>query len=223
MTHKMEFDSIQLSFGQRVILSDIFIRCETGKIVGLLGRNGAGKTCLFRVVYGDLPARNKSVRFDSIALPKPFTRPEFIKYLPQFNFIPKFLSIRAVFQDADLNFSDFIDRFPEFRPMAKKNVSSLSGGQRRFLETYIIVKSKTQFVLLDEPFTHLMPLQIEKLLELLFEEKRSKGFIITDHLYGKIIQVADELYLLKDGKTHFLKTSDEIERFGYINPGRHSH
>ena len=54
MNHTLEVDSIQLAFNNRRILSDIYLKCETGKITGLLGRNGQGKSCLMKIIYGTL-------------------------------------------------------------------------------------------------------------------------------------------------------------------------
>ena len=218
MTHVLEFDSIRLSYGERVMLSDIFMRCETGKITALLGRNGQGKTCLFKIVYGELESQDKSIRFDGVPIAQPFSRPDLLKYLPQFNYIPNFLRLRRVFKDAELDFGEFADRFPEFSSKLDQRVRNLSGGERRFLETYIILKSKTQFVILDEPFTHLMPLQIEKITQLVIEEKVNKGILITDHMYTEILNIADNAYVLTNGKAHILNNNMELEKFGYIPP-----
>lgn len=54
MNHKLEIDSVFLEFGNRRILSDIYLKCETDKIIGLLGRNGNGKTSLMNIIYGNL-------------------------------------------------------------------------------------------------------------------------------------------------------------------------
>ena len=51
MNHKLEIDSIQFEFNGRKILSDIYLQCETGKITGLLGKNGEGKSCLMNIIY----------------------------------------------------------------------------------------------------------------------------------------------------------------------------
>lgn len=69
--------------------------------------------------------------------------------------------------------------------------------------------------MLDEPFSHIMPLQVEKIKELLNIEKMNKGFLITDHLYRQFINICDNLYVMTDGKTHLKKTVEEIERLGY--------
>lgn len=214
MTHKLEADSIQLQFGDRTILSSIYIRCETGKITGLLGRNGQGKSCLMKIIYGTLKCE-KSVRIDNLAQHEAFKRPDLLLYLPQFNFVPKSLSLKRVFQDFALDFSSFAERFPEFNSKYKSSIGSLSGGGHRLVELFVIVKSKSHFAMLDEPFTHLSPHQIEKVKELLLEEKTNKGLLITDHMYRQVLDICDNLYVLANGKTHLTKSLADIEVLGY--------
>ncbi len=69
--------------------------------------------------------------------------------------------------------------------------------------------------MLDEPFSHLMPLQIEKIIEILQHEKQTKGFLITDHLYRHVTDICDSLYLLTEGKIHLTKDITDIEKLGY--------
>jgi ABC-type lipopolysaccharide export system ATPase subunit len=83
------------------------------------------------------------------------------------------------------------------------------------VELYVIVKAKSRFAMLDEPFSHLSPLQIENVKELLEEEKEQKGLLITDHMYQHIIEVTDALYVLTNGKIHFTKSLEDIELLGY--------
>jgi ABC-type lipopolysaccharide export system ATPase subunit len=94
-------------------------------------------------------------------------------------------------------------------------MNNLSGGQIRLVELYVILKSKTLFVMLDEPFTHIMPLHIEKIKQIMAEEKENKGILVTDHYYQHIIDVSDQLYILANGKTHLTKKLADIERLGY--------
>ncbi|HEX3933782.1 MAG TPA: ATP-binding cassette domain-containing protein [Puia sp.] len=215
MNHALEFDSIRLSFNGRIILSDIYMKCETGKVTGLLGRNGQGKSCLFNIVYGERKVEESSVRFDKKSVPNAYTRPDLLLFLPQFDFFPRSLTVARVFEDFQVDFSEVEKRFPEFANRHKFKLKELSGGQFRFLQTYIILKARSQFAILDEPFTHLMPLQIEKIIEVIKEEKENKGLLITDHLYQEIIDLSDNLYLLKDGKTHRIKDPSEVEELGY--------
>ncbi|HVW94330.1 MAG TPA: ATP-binding cassette domain-containing protein [Mucilaginibacter sp.] len=215
MNHILEFDSIRLSFGERVILSDVYMKCETGKITGLLGRNGQGKSCLFNIIYGELAAEERSIRFDKLSFGQAYKRPDLLLFLPQFSFIPKAFAIGRVFDDFDLDYQELEKRFPEFRSKHRQQFKNLSGGESRFIQTYIVLKAKSQFAILDEPFTHLMPLQIEKMAELIKEEKQYKGLLITDHIYRIIVDLADDLYLLTGGKTHRVTALTDIEDLGY--------
>jgi len=214
MNHKLEVDSIQLSFGQRKILSDVYLKCETGRITGLLGRNGQGKSCLLQIIYGSLKCE-KFVRIDNLFLYEAYKRPDLLSYMPQFNFIPKNLSIKRIFRDFDLDLQYFDALFPEFNLKKQTHIGNLSGGERRLIELYVIVKMKSQFVMLDEPFTHLNPNQIEKVKDLLLEEKIRKGILLTDHMFRHITDICDNLFVLVNGKTHLTKSFADIETLGY--------
>lgn len=215
MIHKLEADSILLEFGTRKILSDIYFKCETNKITGILGRNGQGKTCLMNIVYGSLETISKSIRFDNISVFHAFKRPDLLVYLPQFNFIPGSLTLKRIFSDFNLEFADLQNWFPEFQSKYKSSLKNLSGGQRRLIEVYVIIKTKSQFAMLDEPFSHLMPLQIEKVKELLLNEKKNKGFLLTDHMYKQVIDICDYIYILSNGKTYLTKNIQDVEKLGY--------
>lgn len=214
MIHYLEADGIHLDFGNRKILSDIYLSCETGKIIGLLGKNGQGKTSLLQAIYGSLDCE-KSVRIDKVSLPEAYKRTDLIQYLPQFNFIPGSLSLKRVFEDFTVDFGIFSSLFPEFKTKYKIVIRNLSGGEQRLIALYIILKAKSHFALLDEPFTHISPLQIEKIKELMLEEKKHKGLIITDHMYQQVLDVCDNLYVLTNGQTCFVKELADIERLGY--------
>jgi ABC-type multidrug transport system ATPase subunit len=215
MIHKLEADSILLDFGTRKILSNVYLICETGKVTGILGRNGSGKTCLMNIIYGSLPTIDKSIRFDDVPVICPFKHPKLLVYLPQFNFIPPSLIVKRIFADFELDYTAFEKFFPEFKAGYKVSFANLSGGQRRLIETYIIIKAKSQFAMLNEPFSHLMPILVEKLKKMISEEKDKKGFLITDHLFRHVTDICDNLYIVKDGKTHLVKDKTDIERLGY--------
>ena len=215
MKHIMEADGIQLDFGFRKILSDIYLSCETGTITGLLGRNGSGKSCLMKIIYGVLRCNDKSIRFDQHRISFPFSKPGLIKFLPQHHFVPGSLTVKRTFIEFGLDWKGFEKRFDESGIRSSHRMADLSGGQRRLVEVYIILASNAQFILLDEPFTHIMPLDIERIKQLILEEKRHKGILLTDHLYQHIAGLSDKLYLLKDGKTWLTRSSADLESYGY--------
>lgn len=214
--HTLEVDSVNLSFGERRILSDIYLKCETGKVTGLLGRNGSGKTCLMNIIYGSLKGENQHVEVDNIYIEEAFRKPGLIAYLPQFNFIPKRLRLSTVFNHFQLDFSSFIRHFPEFGNRAKEKVGNLSGGQLRLLEVYVVLHTPSKFAILDEPYSHIMPLHIEQLQKIILSQKSEKGILISDHLYKPVLEISDHLYVLNDGKAHLTKSNEDIVRFGYL-------
>ncbi|WP_304063112.1 ATP-binding cassette domain-containing protein [Pedobacter glucosidilyticus] len=215
MKHTLEADGIYLTFGTKRILSDIYIKCETGEITGILGRNGEGKTCLMNIVYGSLKVTDKSIRIDNTVIPQAFKRHDLITYLPQFNFIPDYLSLKRTFIDFNLDYEEFVEFFNEFHYKPNLSLNELSGGQRRLIEVYAIIKSESLFSMLDEPFSHIMPLHIEKINNILNIEKAKKGFLITDHMFRYVTEISNQLYILKDGKTHLINHISDIESLGY--------
>lgn len=74
MKHTLEISGMRLLFDERLILSDVYMKIETGDTVGLLGRNGCGKTCLMRGVYGTLECE-KSVIIDNISVYEAYKNP----------------------------------------------------------------------------------------------------------------------------------------------------
>ncbi|WP_222538479.1 ATP-binding cassette domain-containing protein [Pedobacter polysacchareus] len=216
MAHQLEVDSISLQFGNREILSDVYLKCETGKITGLLGRNGTGKSSLMNLIFGNLVPGNKSVRFDGQSIPKAYQHHELLSYLPQYNFIPAHLTLKRVFSDFSLDYAPFEKVFPEFILQQGSKMKQLSGGQRRLVETYILIKAKSEFVMLDEPFSHLSPLMIGSIKKLIRQEQPKKGFLITDHMYHDVLELADDLYVLSDEKVHLIKDINDLERLGYV-------
>ena len=214
MKHILEADGIQLEFDNRKILLRIYLKCETGNITGLLGKNGTGKSCLMRIIHSSLECES-SIRINGKSIKHLPQNKKQILYLPQHHFIPKHLTLKSVFSHHAINYSTFVNKFPEFSTKYKNSIGSLSGGERRIVETYLLIVSKALFVLLDEPFTHLSPVQIESIIALILEEKSNKGFLVSDHLFQHILSISNKLYLLKDGTTILINNQEEIESLGY--------
>jgi ABC-type lipopolysaccharide export system ATPase subunit len=217
MKHTLEVDSIILEFDTIRVLQDVYLKNETGKATGILGRNGTGKTCLMNIIYGSLQTYNKSIRLDGKVIFDGYRNPGIIRYLPQFNFIPGNLKIKRIFKDFDVNFSQYVEYFPEFEKYYHVKLKSLSGGERRIIEIYVILASETMFCMLDEPFSRVMPIHIDTIKRIISEEKKNKGIIITDHLYEHIMDFCDEIYVIANGKTYLTKDRNDLIKLGYIN------
>lgn len=217
MKHTLEIDRVFYEITNRKILQDIYLKLETNNVTGLLGRNGSGKTTLMEIIYGERNSNDQSLRIDSKVISTQKRHPELMRFLPQHNFIPKRLKTQRIFNDFGLLWSDFIQEFPDFTKFKNSKINQLSKGEQRVIEVYLILISKSKFALLDEPFSQIMPLHIEKIKELIAREKSTKGILISDHFYQDVLDVSDEIFVLKDGKNYPITDLSEIEKLGYIN------
>ncbi|CAN5442618.1 ATP-binding cassette domain-containing protein [soil metagenome] len=213
----LEFDSLFLEFGMNRVLSGIYMKCESGKITALLGRNGSGKSCLMKIVFGAMNAEHKSVRINGIPLIGNYLRKQLISYLPQEHFIPDFITIKKAFELFEIDPHLIQDSFPEFTNLICSKTSELSSGQLRLLEVFLVLFSKHSFCILDEPFSGMAPIQIERLKKLFIGAKIRKGILITDHLHEQVRSIADDIYLLSNGRTRLVKNEQELVEFGYLN------
>lgn len=155
--HILEIDSAELAFGERRILSGVYLLVETGGVTAVLGRNGCGKSCLMKILSGSLKAGFCSMRIDG-KWHRRFTEKE-IRYLPQHPFIPGWLRLERALGDFRLQREDLERWFPEFISLRGTRIGELSGGEQRILECFIILRSPARFILLDEPFSQIAPLQ----------------------------------------------------------------
>ena len=81
----------------------------------------------------------------------------------------------------------------------------------------MIIHSKADFILLDEPFTHISPIQADEFKPVIRACAKRKGIIITDHQYYNILEVSDKVILLKDGVTKHITNNDELVTYGYLS------
>ncbi len=215
MINILEIDSVLLEFGSKRILKDVYLKSETGKVTGVLGRNGTGKSCLMKILFGELIPSDKSIRINGKALITSNRSPKDLRYLPQKRFVPNSLTIERIFNDFKLDFADLIYNFPELEKFYKSKLINLSGGERRIIEIYTILVSQTKFSMLDEPFSQVMPIHIDSIKKLILREKENKGIIITDHMYQHIIDICDDLYVINNEKTYLTRSIEDLETLGY--------
>jgi ABC-type multidrug transport system ATPase subunit len=217
--HQLEVDSIILNFGGKCVLSDVYLKCHTNDIIGILGRSGSGKSSLLKIIFGSLIPSQKSVRFDKRYIECLYQVPQAVYYLPQHDFLPPNLIVRQII---DLFIDDpeplaTICKDELIAPILDMTVSSISGGQKRYLEILIVLYGSTKFILLDEPFTELSPLLVEKIKPIIREQAKRKGIILTDHAYDHILDISTEIILIHEGKTHHIKDKQTLYELGYLS------
>lgn len=216
--HILEVDGIQKKFDERVILSDIYLKCETSEIVGLLGRNGSGKSTLLKIIVGLVPAPNKCIRIDGVSKNKAIDLFNEISYLHQDQFIPNHLSVKkAISLSIDTKKIETFCNDDFIRSIVNKKINHLSGGELRYLEIKIVLYNSSKFILLDEPYNGLSPLMIDVVNELIKANSKNKGIIITDHNYQNVIKISTRLVLIKDGKVHDINEKEDLVEKGYLS------
>lgn len=216
-THVLEVDSVQKHFDNKLVLSDVYLKCETGEIIGLLGRNGSGKSTLLKIIFGTLSPDNKFVRVDGNVIFNTNDSIKEISYLPQEDFIPNSFSVKkAVRLSIDKHKIDEFYKDEFISSLKEKKIHHLAGGELRYLEIKLILSNSSKFVLIDEPYNGLSPIMIEKINGLIIENSAKKGIIITDHNYENVIKISSRLILIKDGKTIHIKDKIELVEKGYL-------
>ena len=215
---KLHVDSIIKSFDTKQVLTDVFISCNKGEIVGLLGRNGIGKSTLLKIIFGSLPAEGRFVKVGDKVLTNLIDNRKLINFLPQDNFLPNHVKIKTIielFCNTKANASKVKSHFL-ISPMLNKKCKELSGGEKRLLEILLIIFSDSIYTLIDEPFNGVAPIIKEEIKKLITEQSKEKGFIITDHDYRNILDVATRIVIIHDGGTKEIKNANELVNWGYI-------
>jgi ABC-2 type transport system ATP-binding protein len=213
---KLEFDGIEFRYTENPLLSGVYVKCERGRISGLLGRNGSGKSTLLKIVFGSLHTDIKSVRLNGQYLNAPAFSNRTVAYLPQDSFIPSFLTLSQVLKLYKIKSETLTTLFPEFTEFLNQTKGVLSGGMIRLFENLITLYSPSPFCFFDEPFSGLAPVMIDRLIECMLKMKNEKGILITDHLYRHVTKVSDDLYVLANGKTYAVKNKEDLIWRGYL-------
>jgi len=215
LTHRLVVDSVVVRFGKKTVLSGGDITSRTGVVTGLLGRNGTGKSCMFRALMGGLKVDYVSVHVDERPL-----RLECIglkvKYLPQGKMIPERMTLKRAFELYGVSFWEFAAVFPQFSRHYGNPLWMLSGGEARLAELFLVLMSEAQFCILDEPFAQISPDHIEKVQGLIRERSAVRGIIVTDHNYDALAKVADDMFVIADGYTFPVDSREDLVRHGYL-------
>jgi ABC-type multidrug transport system ATPase subunit len=182
------------------LLHKLDLTIEKGKIIGLLGRNGCGKTTLMNVIFGKFKA-DAIAHFNGNPIQlSHHLKHQLVAYLPQDPFL---IGSGTVVDAVQMWFPDPVDQDKIlYEPLIHKvhhvKVNALSMGERRFLELLLVIHSERPFILLDEPFSMIGPIQIERVQQIITQVKPCKGMVMSDHYYDKVLEMADESFILKD-------------------------
>ncbi|HAA22020.1 MAG TPA: hypothetical protein DCP28_25875 [Cytophagales bacterium] len=216
---KLRADSIHKYFGEAAVLTGAYLTCETGEVVGLVGRNGCGKSPLLRVIMRLLPADGAFVEVDDTYIKSARQLPGRLAYLPQDGWLPDHLRIRQALRlYCPQPYRSQLEGHAWVQPFLDRKCYQVSAGQLRLIECLLILHSRAPIVLLDEPFNGIAPIQKEEIIRLIRAqaEQAGKGIVLTDHDYRHVWQAATRLVVLKDRNVYTLQKKEELKNFGYL-------
>lgn len=218
----LEVDSVIKTFGYKSLLTDVYLKCTTNEVLGILGRNGTGKSTLLRIIFGSTDADTASIRIDGQLCERAFSRGNLIACLPQHPFLPKHQSVGQIIRIflKESKAREAVSTHFRIKPLLTKKIAGLSGGERRYLEVLLILNRPVPFVLLDEPFAAVEPLYRTEIKELIGAYRKEKGIILTDHDYVNVTDVCDQTYLIDSGVCRPIRERTELITYNYLPPDR---
>ncbi|MEX2219813.1 MAG: LPS export ABC transporter ATP-binding protein [Phycisphaerales bacterium] len=231
----LEAQNLRKAFAGRTVVDGVSFQLEPSEIVGLLGRNGAGKTTSFRMVIGMIDADGGHVLFDGedvSDLPM-FRRARLgMGYLSQepsvFGRMTVEQNLLAILETLPLSRADRHARCAELlehfglKHKARHAARTCSGGERRKLEIARALVTEPRLILLDEPFSGVDPIAVEDLqAEIRKLASRGIACLITDHNVQQTLRVCDRAYIIDSGKVFAEGTpraliNDEMVRRVYL-------
>jgi len=222
----LETRELKKRYSGRTVVNGVSITIERRSIVGLLGRNGAGKTTSFRMIMGMVSPNGGSVMFEGRNITKlpMYKRARLgIGYLSQEPSIFQRLSVRdnlyAILETMSITRAErnrradmLIERFV-LTEVARSQGRFLSGGERRKLEIARAMVTEPSLVLLDEPFSGVDPIAVQ---DLQHEIRRlvasGVSILVTDHNVERTLEVVDKAYIIDHGNVIAIGSPAEIIR-----------
>jgi lipopolysaccharide export system ATP-binding protein len=220
----LQAHNLKKSYAGRTVVNGVSFHVEKSEIVGLLGRNGAGKTTSFRMTIGMIEPDAGKVSFDGrdiSALPM-FQRARLgMGYLSQepsvFQRLTCEQNLLAILETLPLSRAARHERAAELLEQfglshkARHQARTCSGGERRKLEIARSLVTEPKLILLDEPFTGVDPIAVE---DLQTEIRRLSGSgiacLITDHNVQQTLRVCDRAYIIDEGRKFAEGTPREL-------------
>jgi lipopolysaccharide export system ATP-binding protein len=213
----LEAQHLRKSFAHRVVVDDVSFTVERAQVMGLLGRNGAGKTTSFRMTIGMIDADPQSrarVLFDGqdVTVLPMYQRARLgMGYLSQepsvFGRLTCEQNLLAILETLGLPRAERLRRAHELLDQfslghkARQQARTCSGGERRKLEIARALVTQPRLILLDEPFSGVDPIAVEELqAEVRRLADRGIAFLITDHNVQQTLRICDRACIIVEGK-----------------------
>ncbi len=224
--HTLKTDEISKAYRGRKVVDDVSVYVEQGEVVGLLGPNGAGKTTSFYMIVGLISPDSGRVLLDNediTDLPMYQRARRGVSYLPQEPSVFRKLTVEdnlmAILETLPYSRRERRDRMNQLieqlglDTVRHNKGFALSGGERRRVEIARSLVISPSFLLLDEPFSGIDPIQVLELQKIISDLKRSEiGILVTDHNVRETLAVTDRAYIINNGKIFRAGSPDALGR-----------
>lgn len=205
----LELKNVTKKFEKTTAVKNISFKVEDGKVLGIVGRNGAGKSTIFRMVLNLLEPTEGVIEFDgkqlsSDVLNKFGYLPEEGSLLPQYSVIDlceyygalKLMTKDEVFESLTKWLKVF--NIEEYISM---KIGKLSKGNRQKIQFIVSVLHDPEFIILDEPFSGLDPISVEELEKAILKLKEAgKTIIFSSHIMSHVENLCDDILLINKGE-----------------------
>src|SRR6201995_5399315 len=221
----LETTRLRKTYGARTVVNDVSFVLAQEEIVGILGRNGAGKTTSFRMIMGMVRPDSGTVTFhgsDITPLPMYKRARKGIGYLSQersdFRRLTVWQNLQAILETLNITSEErnrranqWLDQYGLLK-VRNQRAETLSGGERRKLEIARALVTDPKLILLDEPFSGVDPIAVEDLQREVkrLREEFGKSVLITDHNVAQTLKVCDRALIINDGRVFKEGTPREI-------------
>jgi urea transport system ATP-binding protein len=213
----LQVDHLHVSYGQSEVIHGISFAAKPREILAIMGRNGMGKSTLFKSMIGILPSRQGSVKLGTTDLTG---QPSFrrvragLAYVPQGRMIFPRLSVLDNIKTGLISPRDSIPEeifalFPVLFDMRARKGGNLSGGQQQQLAIARALVTNPKVLLLDEPTEGIQPSIIKDLARVLKEirQLRELTIVVSEQVLSFALDVADRLLMVEKGLV-----VDEVDR-----------
>ena len=218
----LELTAVESGYGETQVLYGVSLKAQKGRVLAILGRNGAGKSTTLKTVMGLLPLRSGQIAFDGKPIPgRSFDIAKSgIAYVPETRDIFPSLSVRENLEIAAKRFGGagagwtmdrVLDLFPRLGDRLENGGTQLSGGEQQMLAIARALLMNPRLLILDEPTEGLAPI-IVKLIHDKLQELKGDGLsmVIVEQNFGFATSLADDVAVVGKGQVVWTGSADEI-------------
>lgn len=204
----LEVKQITKSFGDNTAVNNISFNVKPGRIFGLLGRNGAGKSTIFRIILNIINQDSGEVLYDSQKITNDLT--DKIGYLPEegsliltYTVLEQLLYYGALKGMSQKSIKEqafyWLEKFNVLEYLNMK-IKDLSKGNRQKIQFIVALLHDPKLIILDEPFSGLDPISVEEFKNIIFELKSlDKMIIFSSHRMEHVEVLCDDILILDNG------------------------